>query len=158
LEENMKFAGFVAVALLTAMLSLNAQAQTAGPLLWTSYIDVLGNYVPTSGGGTFSRFTPGVPITVTRMQLQAAQGSYIYGTKNKCHPLPKIRVTDGATNYDLAIPNARFTGRYPNAVSADSGVISVSFSGTPSLRMVVIPGEKNCNPGSINVTVQYSVN
>ena len=155
----MKFAGLVALALLTAMLSLNAQAQTAGPLLWTGYIDVLGNYLPTfSGGGTFSRFTPGVPVTVTRVQLQAAQGSYIYNTKDKCHPLPQIRVTDGTINYDLAIPNARFTGRYPSAVSADSGVISVSFTGTPSLRLVVIPGEKGCDPASINVTVQYSVN
>ena len=144
--------------MVVGILSSNTQAQTAGPLLWTSYIDVLGNYVPTSGGGTFSRFTPGVPITVTRLQLQAAYGSYISGTRDKCHPLPKVRVTDGTTNYDLAIPNARFTGRYPTAVNADSGQISISFSGTPSLRMVVIPGEKNCDPGSINVTVQYSVN
>jgi hypothetical protein len=154
----MKFAGLLAVALLTATLSLNAQAQTAGPLLWTGYIDVLGNYLPiSSGGGTFSRFTPAVPVTVTRVQLQAAHGSYIYLTNGKCHPLPKIRVTDGATNYDLAIPNARFSGHYPTAVNADSGPISVRFL-EGSLRLVVIPGETGCDGSSINVTVQYSVN
>jgi hypothetical protein len=155
----MKFAGLFVVTLLTAMLSLNAQAQTAGPLLWIGYIDVMGNYLPAySGGGTFSRFTPGVPVTVTRIQLQAAQGSYIDNTKDKCHPLPKIRVTDGATNYDLPIPNARWTGHYPTAVNADSGLISVSFTGSSNLRLVLIPGETGCNGASINVTVQYSVN
>ena len=46
--------------------------------------DVLGNYLPPSNGGTFSRFTPGVAITVTRVQLQAAQGSYAFNTK--CSP------------------------------------------------------------------------
>ena len=155
----MKFTKLLTLALAGVILSLNAHAQTAGPLLWTGYIDSLGNYLPLySGGGTFSRFTPGVAITVTRVQMQAAQGAYIYGTKEKCNPRPKVRVTDGTINYDLAIPNARLTGRYPNAVSADSGTISVGFSANSALRLVVIPGETGCYASSVNVTVQYSVN
>lgn len=154
----MKFPKLLTVLLVLASLSLNAQAQNSGPFLWTSYIDVMGNYLHAySGGGTVSRFTPGVAIGVTRMQLQAAQGSYI-DPKGRCSPVPKIRVTDGTTNYDLAIPNARWTGRYPMAVSADSGPISVSFPANANLRLSVIPGETGCNPASINVTVQYSVN
>jgi hypothetical protein len=152
----MKFTKLLTLALAGVILSLNAHAQTTGPLLWTGYIDALGNYLPPSNGGTFSRFTPGVAITVTRVQLQAAQGSYAFNTK--CSPLPKVRVTDGTTKYDLAIPNARLTGRYPDAVSADSGTISVGFSTSSVLRLTVIPGETGCYAGSINVTVQYNVN
>jgi hypothetical protein len=154
----MKFSRLLTLALVGAILSLNGQAQTAGPLLWTGYIDVLGNYVPPSNGGTFSRFTPGVAITVTRVQLQAVQGSYVHNTNARCTPLPKVRVTDGTTKYDIPIPNAGFTGHYPNAVSADSGTISVGFSANSAVRLVVIPGETGCYAGSINVTVQYSVN
>src|ERR1700690_2462094 len=125
----MKFLRFLTVPLVLAMLSLNAQAQNASPLLWTGYIDVMGNYLHAySGGGTFSRFTPGVAITITRVQLQAAQGSYIYNTKQPLTPAPKITVTEGTTDYDLAIPNARWKARYPMAVSADSGPISVGLS------------------------------
>ena len=73
--------------------------------------------------------------------------------------LPKVRVTDGTTKYDiLAIPGARFTGHYPDAVSADSGTISVGFSANSALRLTVIPGQSGCYAGSINVTVQYSLN
>ena len=39
---------------------LNAQAQNAGPFLWTSYIDPVGNYLRVSQEANFvSRFTPG---------------------------------------------------------------------------------------------------
>jgi hypothetical protein len=157
----MKFPKLLTVLFVLAMLSLNAQAQNSGPFLWTGYIDVLGNYLRSDdypGGGTFSRFTPGVAITVTRVQLQAAYGSSVYNTKLPCHPVPKIRVTDGTTKYDLGIPNAREKGRYPMAVSADSGLISVGFSGSAALSLLIIPGETGCDGGSINVTVQYSVN
>jgi len=154
----MKLTKLLTLALAGVILSLNAHAQTTGPLLWTSYIDVLGNYAPPSMGGTFSRFTPGVAVTVTRVQMQAAQGAYIYGTKEKCSPQPKVRLTDGTIKYDLAIPSARLTGNYPNAASADSGTISVGFSASSALRLTVIPGETGCYAGSINVTAQYSVN
>jgi hypothetical protein len=156
----MKFLRLLVVPLVLGILSLNAQAQNSGPLLWTGYIDRIGNYLHAySGGGTFSRFTPGVAITITRVQLQAADGSNIYpGNNTPCHPVPKIRVTDGTTNYDLAIPNARFKGRYPTAVNADSGPLSVGFSASSELTLLVIPGQSGCNGGSINVTVQYSVN
>jgi hypothetical protein len=75
-----------------------------------------------------------------------------------CSPLPKIRVTDGTTKYGLAIPNARGTGPYPNSVNADSGPIAVSFPANAALRLTVVPGETKCNPGGINITVQYSAN
>ena len=155
----MKFPRLLIIVFALAVLSLNAQAQNSGPYLWTGYIDVMGNYLHAySGGGVFSRFTPGVAITVTRVQLQAAHGSYIYNEKVPCRPVPKIRVTDGTTNYDLPIPNARWTGRYPIAVSADSGLIAASFSASSKLTLVLIPGQSGCNGNSINVTVQYSVN
>lgn len=154
----MKFTKLLTVALAGVILSLNAHAQTSGPLLWTGYIDTLWNYVPPVNGGTLSRFTPGVAVTVTRVQMQAAQGAYIYGTQEKCNPQPKLVVTDGTTKYALAIPSARLTGHYPNAANADSGTISVGFSANSALRLTVIPGETGCYAGSINVTVQYSVN
>jgi hypothetical protein len=154
----MKFARLVTIALAGLILSTNAQAQNAGPFLWTGYIDVLGNYVlPYSTGTVVSRFTPGVAITVTRVQLQAAFGSYIY-PKSRCSPLPKVRVTDGTTEYRLAIPNARMNGPYPHSVNADSGTIAVGFPANANLRLTVLPGQTGCNPASINVTVQYSVN
>ena len=156
----MKFLRLLTVPLVLTILSLNTQAQNSGPFLWTGYIDVMGNYLHAySGGGVFSRFTPGVAITVTRVQLQAAQGSHIYSENNvPCSPVPKIRVTDGTTNYDLPIPNARWTGRYPMAVSADSGLIATSFSASSKLTLLLIPGQSGCNGSSINVTVQYTVN
>lgn len=154
----MKFARLLTVALVGGILSLNAQAQNSGPLLWTSFIEVVGNYERGySEGIVVSRFTPGVAITVTRMQLQAAQGAYVY-PKGSCSPLPKIRVTDGTTKYILAIPNARGGGRYPLSVNADSGTIAVSFPANANLRLSVLPGESGCSAASINVTVQYSVN
>jgi len=137
---------------------MNAHAQSAGPLLWSSYIDVVGNYTQQySEGSAVSRFTPGVAVTVTRVQLQAAQGSYIYPNA-KCSYVPKLRVTDGTTKYEIAIPNARETGRNPFSVSADSGTINLSFPANANLRLLVLHGEKGCIAGAINVTVQYSVN
>lgn len=154
----MKFHSFLSVALMAVILPLNARAQN-GPLLWTSFIDVLGNYVRgNSQSVVVSRFTPGVAITVTRMQLQAAQGSSLYPQGGRCSPLPKITVTDGTTKYSLAIPNARETGPYPFSVHADSGPITVSFPASANLLLRVIPGEKGCNPGAINIAVQYIVN
>ena len=152
----MKFTRLLTVALAGGILSLNAQAQNAGPFLWTSYIDVLGNY-SRGYSEVVSRFTPGVAITVTRVQLQAAYGSYIY-PNTKCSPVPKIRVTDGTTKYGLAIPNARQTGPYPSSVNADSGPIAVNFPANANLLLTVVPGETGCTAATINVTVQYSVN
>jgi hypothetical protein len=153
----MKFHRFLSVALMAAALSFNAQAQNTSPLLWTSVIDVVGNYVRSDSEGTFvSRFTPGVAVTVTRMQLQAAFGSSVNG--HKCSPVPRIRVTDGTTSHSIAIPNAREVGSQPFSVHADSGPIAVSFPANANLVLRVLPGETGCNPGSINVTVQYSVN
>src|SRR5690242_7300175 len=101
----MKFPSLLSVALMAVILSLNAQAQTAAPLTWNSYIDVLGNYLLSdSQGNVVSRFTPGVAVTVTRVQLQAGRGSYINGQHyTKCSPVPKIKVTDETTRYVLAI-------------------------------------------------------
>jgi hypothetical protein len=155
-EASMKFSKILTVALVAGILSLNAQAQNAGPFLWSSYIGVVGSYLQPEGSAV-SRFTPGAAITVTRFQLQAAQGSYIY-PHSKCSYVPKLRVTDGTTKYEIAIPNWRQTGRFPLSVSADSGAINVGFPANANLRLVVIPGQKGCYPGGINVTVQYSVN
>jgi len=153
----MRFTKPLTIAMIGAILSLNAQAQNAGPFLWTSYIDYLGNYLQSNSQcAAVSRFTPGVAITVTRVQLQAAFGSYIY-PHSTCSPLPKISVTDGTTKYVLAIPHARLTRPYPFSVDADSGPIAVGFPANAELRLSVLPGEKDCNPGSINVNVQYSV-
>ena len=154
----MKFTKLLTIAMIGAILSLNAQAQNAGPFLWTSYIDVLGNYERSfSEGPAVSRFTPGVAITVTRVQLQAAWGSHEFPRGGKCSQLPKIRVTDGTTKYVLPIPNARKTGPYPMSVQADSGAIVVNFSANSELRLDLLPGDKNCSTNSINVNVQYSV-
>jgi hypothetical protein len=153
----MKFTRLLTVAVFVGILALNAQAQT-GPLLWTSYIDVIGNYLRGDSESTVvSRFTPGVAITVTRVQLQAAQGSYIW-PKSKCGKLPGIRITDGTSQYAISIPNARESGSYPISVNADSGPILVSFPVDANLRLSVFRGTASCNAGSVNVTVQYSIN
>jgi hypothetical protein len=154
----MKFTRLLTVAMIAGILLLNAQAQN-GPFLWTCFIDVLGNYVRRDSQGTVvSRFTPGVAIIVTRVQLQAAQGSYRFSEGGPCSQLPKIRMTDGTTKYALAIPNARGKGPYPHSVNADSGPIAVYFPANADLRLTVLPGDTDCIAGSINVTVQYSVN
>jgi hypothetical protein len=151
----MKFARLLSIALVGAILSLNAGAQNAGPFLWTSYIDTTGNYSRTySEASVVGRFTPGVAITVTRVQLQAAYGSSINDTE--CKPVPRIRVTDGTTQYALAIPNARESGSI--SVHADSGPIAVSFPANAKLILRLVPGQTGCYAGSINVVVQYSVN
>jgi hypothetical protein len=127
--------------------------------LWTSYIEVLGNYqFKYSESDVVSRFTPGVAITVSRMQLQATQGAVVFSTGAKCDPWPKVKVTDGATTYALAIPNARNVGPDSLSVHADSGPIAVSFPANANLRLTVFHGESGCFAGGINVTVQYSVN
>jgi hypothetical protein len=154
----MKFTRLLTLALAVGILSLNVQAQNAGPFLWTSYIDVIGNYLRSGSEAVIvSRFTSGAAITVTRVQLQAAQGSYI-SPNSKCSRVPKIAVTDGTTKYVLAIPNARETGPDPFSVHADSGAIAVSFPASANLRLSVLPGDTGCNAASINVNVQYSVN
>lgn len=139
-------------------MSLSAQAQSAGPFLWNSYVDVVGNYTRIdSESPVVSRFTPGVAVTVTRVQLQAALGSLIF-PNTKCSPLPRIGVTDGTTEFSIAIPNARQTGGFPKSVHNDSGPIAVSFPANAELVVKVLPGQKGCDPGSININVQYSVN
>ena len=45
----MKFSKILTVALVAGILSLNAQAQNAGPFLWSSYIGVVGNYLQPEG-------------------------------------------------------------------------------------------------------------
>jgi hypothetical protein len=155
----MKFPKILTVALIAIVLSMNAQAQNAGPFLWSSFILVVGDYTQQySEGSAVSRFTPGVPVTVSRVQLQAAQGSNVGLNNAKCSYVPRLRVTDGTTKYEIAIPNARGTGRNPFSVSADSGPINVSFPANANLRLLVLHGEKGCTAGTINVTVQYSVN
>jgi hypothetical protein len=95
---------------------------------------VLGNYLQANSEvGAVSRFTPGVAITVTRVQLQAAQGSSVGFKSVRCSPLPKVRVTDGTTKYLLAIPNARNEGMYPHSVNTDSGPIAVNFPASAQL-------------------------
>jgi hypothetical protein len=145
------------IAVFAALLPWNAQAQTAGPLLWSSFIIGTESYARNNSNATVvSRFTPGVAIVVTRIQLQAAQGSYI-SQNTKCIHVPKVRVTDGTTEYALAIPNARQSGAYPSSVQADSGPISAAFPANAELRLSVLPGDFNCTAGAINVNVQYTV-
>jgi len=156
----MKLSKLLTVALVAGILSLNAQAQNAGPFLWTGYIDTIGNYVRSySEAPVVSRFTPGVAITVTRVQFQAAYGSTIEGHPHdtKCNPVPRIRVTDGTTKYAIGIPNARESGPQPLSVHADSGPIAVRFPANANLALRVVPGETGCYASSINVNVQYSV-
>ena len=155
----MTFLRSLTVWLVLGVLSLSAQAQNAGPSLWTSYIDSVGNYLRASHEANFvSRFTPGVAITVTRMQLQAAFGSQTQ-QQTKCNQVPRVRVTDGTTEYSLPIPNARQSGPFPHSVHADSGPISVSFPANAALSLNVVPGSTGCfEAGSINVNVQYGIN
>jgi len=158
----MKLTKFLSAALVVGALALTAHAQNAAPLLWTSYVDTLGSYLRSnSEAAVVSRFTPGVAITVTRVQLQAVQGSGISGKGGytRCSPVPKIRITDGTTKYAVAIPNGQINGRgYPSSVHADSGSIAYSFPVNASLVLRILPGETGCNPAGINVTVQYTVN
>jgi hypothetical protein len=155
-----KFSCFLSIALLAGMLPSNARAQSTGPFVWNSYVDVAGNYILSNAEGlVISRFDPGVSISVTRMQLQAAHGSYIATQNNpKCKLVPKIKLTDGTTEFALRIPNARKEGTFPASVSADSGPIGLVFPANASLHLKMVPGESRCNPASINVTVQYTVN
>jgi hypothetical protein len=154
----MKFSGLLTVALLIGILSSNVQAQNAGPFLWTSYVESVANYLRSNSQGTFvSRFTPGVAITVTRVQLQASQGSVIY-PNTRCSRVPRISVTDGTTDYLIAIPRVGQNGSHPPTVHSDSGPIAVSFPQDANLRLRVVPGESGCGAFGINVTVQYKVN
>jgi hypothetical protein len=152
----MKLTRWLTMIVFAAGLSASAQAQT-GPLLWNSFIDVLGNFTRAdTESAIVSRFTPGNPVTVTRLQLQAAFGSNI-DLKTGCEPVPQIKVTDGTTSYALPIPNARFGGPYPLSVHADSGPISVAFPADANLWIGVVQGQERCDPGTINITVQYTV-
>ena len=155
--------GFVLTLVITAAAAAHGQVTS----LWTAKVDVLGNFVMQNTfplqSDVISNFTPDVPITVTRVQLQAAVGSYINGGNNglsSCSRLPEIQITDGTKKYALPIPNAsiqenQFGEQYASSVSNDSGPIHLTFDAGAALTLRVLAGDKGCNPYEINITVQY---
>ena len=142
----------------------DVSSAAAGVSVWSSYANVLNNFVPRPvaplQSGTVSNLTLDRNVTVTRLQLHAAVGAnnnFSFGTP--CTILPAVKVTDGTHSVSLPIPNAPIVDGNLGAVSADSGPVHVEFPSPAKLSVVIVPGDNTstafCSATEVNVTVQY---
>jgi hypothetical protein len=144
-----------------------------GPLTWSSFVPAAGFYDTSAGGSggsdVVSRFTPAKAITVTRIEVQAAQGSerLVFSPTFQaiaCTKPVAFKITDGTTSSTLTLPSA--TTLVPgnlNPSSADSGPLDVAFAAGAKLVLTVVQGDPpdpitgatGCLANNINITVQY---
>jgi hypothetical protein len=160
---------FACVSPLTAQQS---DQPHGAPLVWSTNVLVVGNYVSSVRPGAsniVTTFTPDVPVTISRIELQAAFGaskttSFFPVTIVPCDVPPAIQVTDGTNSSTLTIPNAPISTNPPaqptvGSASADSGPINLTFPAGTKISVVVLPGDQGknnfCNAGDINLTIQY---
>lgn len=145
-----------------------------GPLTWSSFVigaGPLGPYDSSQPGtsNVVSRFTPAKAIKVTRIEIQAAQGSekFIFSPSFAVVPCTNplaFRITDGSNSFTLPLPSAAtlVTNAF-NPTSADSGKLSLVFPAGAKVVMEVVLGDPagpdtgGCVAGDINISVQYEI-
>ena len=139
---------------------------TVGPFVWSTYANVLGNFIPRTQvpllSPIVSNFTPDQSITVTRVQLHAAIGANNPFASGPCTVVPAVKVTDGTHSVSLQIPNAPTDSQGDlGAVSNDTGPIRLEFPADSKLSVTIVPGDNEpssfCNATEVNVTVQYRI-
>jgi hypothetical protein len=147
-------------------LAAEDSSRTVGPLVWSSYANVLGNFIPRPQAPLFSpvvsNFTLDRGITVTRVELHAAIGAFNPFVPAPCTVLPAVKLTDGTHSVSLHIPTAPTDSLGDlGAVSADTGPIRLEFPADARLAVVIVPGDFEpptfCTATEVNVTVQYHV-
>jgi hypothetical protein len=168
--KRISFSVYTLLACIWVISGTNAWGQ-ANPLTWSSF--VAGNvYYDSSQPGTsdvVSRFTPGKAITVTRIEVQAAQGSQRFSFSPTfeviaCTNPVAFKVTDGSKSFALPLPSAAtlVTGGN-NPSSADSGPLNLKFSAGADVVMAVVqgdlpdPNDTGCFANYSNITVQYKI-
>jgi hypothetical protein len=160
---------FLSLACLLFGTSLWAQV---GPLTWNSFVFESGFYdssVPNTSD-VVSRFTPTRAIAVTRIEVQAVQGSQ--RVNGPAPPVPctkpvSFKITDGEQSFALPLPSAATViTNSGNSSSADSGLLDLAFPAGAKIVLSVIPGDpfdsstglSSCFANEVNITVQYEVN
>jgi|SRR5271156_5161402 len=158
------FAAVVLAFCLAIPLAAQDSVTTGAPLVWSSYANVLSNFIPRPAvplqSPTVSILTLDQGIVVTRIQLHAAIGANNQ-FMGPCTVLPAVKLTDGTHSVSLTIPNAPMDNEgHFGAVSADTGLFRLEFPANAKLSLVIVPGDNDpptafCSATEINVTVQY---
>ena len=148
-------------------------SKASGQLTWSSFVEALGpggSYDPSqpATSNVVSRFTPAKAIKVTRVEVQAAQGSqeFIFNPPSvvACTVPLAFTVTDGSNSFTLPLPSAAtvVTGGN-NPSSADSGKLSLGFPAGAKIVIEAVLGDPSgtntggCVASEINITVQYEI-
>jgi hypothetical protein len=140
-------------------------------LTWNSFVSNSSSYsssVPQISD-VLSRFTPAQAIAVTRIEVQAAQGSERYNGSGHIIPCTKpvsFKITDGEQSFTLPLPSAAtFVTDSNNSSAADSGPLDLAFPAGAKIVLSVIQGDpfepsnnkSACFAADVNITVQYKV-
>jgi hypothetical protein len=146
------------------------------PLTWSSFVIAAGPLGPYDSSqpatsNVVSRFTPARAIKVTRIEIQAAQGTerFIFSPSFAvvaCTKPIAFKITDGSKSFALPLPSAGtlIAGAF-NPSSADSDKLSLEFPADAKIEMTVVLGDLpapdgsvgGCVAGNINITVQYAI-
>ena len=162
---------FLFLSLACLVFRAGAWAQVS-PLTWNSFVSNTSFYSSfvSNNSDVVSRFTPAQAIAVTRIEVQAQQGSK--RVNGPAPPLPctkpvSFKMTDGEQSFTLPLPSAAtvITNSY-NSSSADSGPLDIAFPAGAKIALSVIPGDpfdsstglSSCYAAEVNITVQYKVN
>ena len=111
----------------------------SGSQTWSTFLPLLR---PAQAG---SIFTPGTPITVSRVQALVGLSA------QSCAIKPVIRISNGAASRTLVLSSA----------ANDSGTFSLSFAAGMQITLSVSTAAAGCGsvtPGLANVVVQYQAN
>ena len=168
---KLTLSAFLALLLTSAVFGATGWARV-GPLTWNSFVAESGFYTVAFSdvvSDVVSRFTPAQAIVVTRMEVQAAQGSQRtgIGLSKPCTKPVSFKVTDGEQSFTLPLPSAApFVLNTNNPSSFDSGPLDLAFPAGAKIVLSVIPGDPpdpnghitECFINVVNITVQYEVN
>jgi len=160
--------------LLAIGVALLAGAQSNGPktpdgqMTWNSFVYDTTFYAPQlKGSEVVSSFSPGKPVTVTRVQARVGYGPFLNilspPGRAPCNENPAMMIFDGTTSYSLPLSTPSVSTVW--ASSADSGPLDISFPSMADIDLRVVQGDVGaaspytgigwCEAQSINVTVQY---
>jgi len=132
---------------------------------WSSFVSNWGDYVPNVPSHTFvtqiNAFTPDTAITVTRIEMDAVQGSSSFdGTQFvACPTNASVTLQGGTTAYTLSMAPPQIL---PNPIPTDlhsytdSGPLNLSFAAGSRLTLHANQADEHCNiPEKVQIVVQY---
>jgi hypothetical protein len=141
-------------------------ALASAPSTWSSFVYSWFDYNPSLPSDTFATqinaFTPDTAITVTRIEMDAVQGSFSFdGTQFiVCPTNASVTLQGGTTKSTLSMapPQTLPSPTIPGDLNSftDSGPLNLSFAAGSKLALIANQADASCNiPTKVQIVVQY---